>query len=146
MSFRFTLAAVLLVRREREAAAERALAWAEREMLAAQRQFEAVGIELRRLAAERAGAGPRVMQGVALHEQYARLAVLDRARIELQQQLVELEKQRDGRRLAYVAARRDRELLEEMEAQQRARFDAALATQEQKRADELFLTRRRRSR
>lgn len=142
MGFRFSLAAVLLVRREREAAGERALAAAERELLTARGQLEAVRQELRRMAEERSGAGPRVLQGVAVHEQYARWAVLGGAQVELEQRVAEMAARRDARRVAYVAARRDRELLEQMEAEQRAAFQAAATVREQKRSDELFLMRR----
>lgn len=142
MGFRFSLAAVLLVRREREAAEERLLGAAERALAGARGQLEAVRGELRRLAEERAGEGSRLLQGVALHEQYARLAVLDAARAELERQVAEMEARRDGRRLAYVMARRDRELLEELEASQRESFVAAAMMREQKRSDDLFLSRR----
>lgn len=142
MGFRFSLAAVLLVRREREAAEERLLGAAERELAGVRGQLDEVRAELRRMAELRAGEGPRVLPGVALHEQYARLAVLGAARAELDGQVVELEARRDGRRQAYVEARRDRELLEEMEASQRASFLATATAREQKRSDDLFLARR----
>ena len=144
MGFRFSLAAVLLVRREREAAAERALGAAERAVAAARGQREQVRAELVRLAAEWAGAGPRLLQATALLERYARVAVLDAAQVEMDGQIVQMETQRDARRLLYVAARRDRELLEELEASQRASFRAAADAREQKRNDDLFLARRMR--
>lgn len=142
MGFRFSLEAVLLLRREREAAAERALAAAERDLATVWGQLRAVRDGLQRMAVERAGVGSRVLQGVAVHEQYARWAVLDGARVELEQRVAEMELRRDARRLTYLAARRDRDLLEGMEAEQRAGFAAAAAVREQKRADELFLMRR----
>ena len=144
MGFQFSLAAVLLVRREREAAEERALGAAERTVAAARGQRDAVRAELVRLAAEWAGAGTRMLQATALHERYARVAVLDAARVELDAQIPQLETQRDARRLLYLAARRDRELLEELEASQRASFRAAADAREQKRSDDLFLARRMR--
>lgn len=142
MGFRFSLAAVLLVRRERESAEERLLGATERALAGARGQLEAVRGELRRLSEERAGEGSRLMQGVMLHEQYARVAVLDAARAELDRQVAELEQRRDTRRLAYVTARGDRELLEELEATQRSSFVAAATVREQKRSDDLFLSRR----
>ena len=144
MGFQFSLAAVLLVRRERAAAAERALGAAELAVAAARGQREQVRAELVRLAAEWAGAASRVLQATALYERYARVAVLDAARVELDGQIAQLETQRDTRRQAYIAARRDRELLEELEASQRASFQAAAAAREQKRSDDLFLARRMR--
>lgn len=134
--------AVLLVRRERETAEERLLGAAERELAGVRAQRDAVGGELRRMAEERGGEGSRVLQGVSLHEQYARLAVLGAARVELDGQVEALEMRRDARRLAYVVARRDRELMEEMEASQRASFVAGATVREQKRSDDLFLSRR----
>ncbi len=141
MGFRFSLAAVLLVRREREAAEERLLGAAERELAAARAQRDVVRGELRRLGELRAGEGSQVRQGVALHEQYARLAVLGAACAEMDGQVAELGTRRDVRRRAYVAARRDCELLEEMEASQRASFVAGAGAREQKRSDDLFLAR-----
>ena len=141
MGFRFSLAAVLLVRQEREAAEERLLGAAERDLAATRAQRDAVRSELRRLAEQRAAEAARTVQGVALHEQYARLAVLDAARVELDGRVAQLETLRDARRQAYVAARRDRELLEQLESSQRASFVAAATAREGKRSDDLFLAR-----
>lgn len=142
MSFQFSLTAVLLIRREREASRERALAAAERELHAVRQQLEMVDDELRRLAGLRESAEPCLMQGVAVQEQYARWAVLQQARTELKRAIAERAIERDAQMRLYLSARRDRELLEKLETEQRATYYAAATMREQKLSDELFLLRR----
>ena len=142
MAFVFSLAAVATVRRERERQAERALAAVLREIQRTQATLARLETELREMAAARLAAASRQLTGVSLHEQYARMELLRTARGEVVAHLGALTAQREQQQLLYIAAHRDRDLLNELEQRQRAIFQGEQALREQKRNDDLFLARR----
>lgn len=142
MAFAFSLAAVQSVRRQRETQEERALTAVLHEMQRTQSMMERIDAELSDAAASRLTAWAVQTQAVAIHEQYARLELLRQARAEVLACLAALATQRDQQQSFYLTARRDRELLDELEAKQHAAFRAKLLLQEQKRNDDLFLARR----
>jgi len=140
--FAFSLAAVQAVRRQRERQEERALSAVLHEMQQTRLTLERIEAELRQAGASRLRAEPQPMQGVSLHEQYARMELLRQAWAEVLARLEELATQRDQQQGSYLTARRDRELLDELEQKQKTSFEAKLLQQEQKRNDDLFLARR----
>ncbi len=142
MPFAFSLAAVLAFRQQREAAEERALTALLHQLAAAHETFGRIEVELRNIRSMHAQSSPERLQAVALHERYARLAVLEQGRAEMLQHIAALTTQRDAQQQLYLAARRDRELLDELEAKQRAGFATEALRREAKRMDDLFLARR----
>ena len=141
MAFIFTLAAVLSLRRRREEAEERHLAQLSTDLATARQTLHRIEAELRRLAAERAAEPPRTVQATHLHERYARLSLLEHGRAEVSSHLQDLTRRFAAQQQAYLRARRDREVLEELETAQRARYAAGLLRQETKRNDDAFLNR-----
>lgn len=141
MAFVFTLAAVLSLRRRREEAEERLLGQLAADRETARQTLQRIETELRRLAAERAAEPPRLLQATDLHERYARLSLLEHGRTEVLNHLQDLTQRFTAQQQAYLRARRDRELLEELETAQRATYAAGLLRQETKRNDDAFLNR-----
>ncbi len=141
MAFVFSLAAVLSLRRRREEAEERHLAQLATDRETARQTLDRIEAELRRLAAERAAEPPRLLQATDLYERYARLALLEHGRNEVLTHAQDLTQRFTTQQQAYLHARRDRELLEELETAQRATYAAGLLRQETKRNDDAFLNR-----
>ena len=146
MPFVFSLAAVLSVRRLRETVAERTLGDISRELKQTRIHLTRVRTELGHAADRRAAGNAEPLQGVSLHEQYARIALLQQAVVEFEAAVAEITARRTAQQAIYLATRRDRELLEEMEGRQRAGFHADALRQEQRVQDDLSLARRLRRR
>ncbi len=142
MGFVFSLAAVLTVRRQREEMEERRLGAVALEHARAKQNLERIRGELASASAQRAVARPELVQGTSIHERYARVVLLQQALIELERVVAEIGMRRDAQQRIYVAARRDRELLEELEERQRLLFYADATRREQRRHDDLYLARR----
>ena len=104
--------------------------------------LQRVRMELRSAAAERALGAPELLQGMTLHARYARTVLLQHALVELEASVAEMAARRTTQQQAYVAARRDRELLEELESRQKNLHTAEAQRREQRRNDDLFLSRR----
>ena len=141
MPFVFSLAALLSVRRRREEAEERHLAQLSADLATARQTLHRIETELRRLADEHAAAAPRTVQATHLHERYARLSLLEQGRSEVSTHVHDLTERFAAQQQAYLRARCDRELLEELETTQRATYAAGLLRQETKRNDDAFLNR-----
>ncbi len=142
MGFVFALRAVLTVRRQREEAAERALAEEMRELAEARRAMEWVRGEVERAAAERDGAAAGAVPALEMRERYARKELLEAAQGETRVRLERAEERAKSLRESYLAARREREVMEEMEARQRTFHDLEALRREAKRTDDLLLGRR----
>ena len=145
MAFVFSLAAVLALRHQREQQQERALTAILHELAAGRDTVHRIEDELRRLHADHAQTRPQSQQAVSLHEQYARIHVLEQGRAEMLARLADLEIRRAAQQQLYLAAHRDRELLDDLKTRQRAGFSLEAARRDQKRMDDLFLARRLRS-
>lgn len=145
MAFVFSLAAVLALRQQREQQEERAFTAVLHELAAARETIGRIESELGRLHADHAQSGPQRLQAVSLHERYARIHVLEQGRAEMLARIAAIDAQRDAQQQIYLAARRDRDLLDELEGRQRASFALEASRREQKRMDDLFLARRLRS-
>ena len=144
MTFIFSLAAVLTVRRQREDAEERRLAAIARETEDTRRDLARVRTELKTASAHPSFNVPQLLQGVALHQGYARIALLRQALLEGEASLAQQEARLQTQHAVYLAARQARELLEDLEARQRTAFAAGILRREQRGNDDLFLARRRR--
>jgi len=145
MAFAFSLAAVLALRQQREQQEERALTAVLHELAAGRDTVGRIEGELSRVRAEIAQMAPQSLQAVSLHERYARVRVLEKGLLEMRARLAELEARRDAQQQIYLAARRDRDLLDELESRQRLSFTTEANRREQKRMDDLFLARRLRA-
>lgn len=145
MAFAFSLAAVLALRQQREQQEERALTAVLHELAAGRDTVGRIEGELSRVRAEIAQMAPQSLQAVSLHERYARVRVLEEGLLEMRARLAELEARRDAQQQIYLAARRDRDLLDELESRQRLSFTTEANRREQKRMDDLFLARRLRA-
>ncbi len=141
MGFHFTLASVLAVRHRREQAEERSLAQISSELETARQAIHRINMELRRLAMERNAEPPRSMQATDLHERYGRLSLFEQGRQETLTRIADLSARREAQQQIYLLARRDRELLENLQTAQRSVYAAGLARQENKRNEDAFLAR-----
>lgn len=145
MAFVFSLAAVLAIRQQTEQQQERLLTAILHELAAARDTVHRIEDELRKVRTDRVHAAPQNLQAVSLHERYARIRVLEEGHTEMLARVAEMEARRNAQQQIYLAARRDRDLLEELESRQRASFAVEASRREQKRMDDLFLARRLRS-
>ena len=141
MAFVFSLAAVLAVRRRREEAEERALAQTVSEISIAGQALRRIEGEVDRLAVEHALEAPRRRPATDLHERYARIALLQHAQSDARAYMAELTARREAQQQSYLEARRERELLEKMEATQRAAWAGRLARVETRNNEDIFLAR-----
>lgn len=141
----FPLAAVLAVRQQKESAEERALT-----AVLAEINGVRVGIARAEQAMVQHG-NDRAREVSASHSaahhqaSHARWTLLQKTRRSLEDQLRVLETRRAEQQGRYLRARSDREMLTELQVQQRAAWDAELATQEAKQMDDLFASRRLRN-
>lgn len=145
MPFRFSLAAVQVVRKQREQQEERALTGLLQEIQLSRQALHRIEDELHQAVTHYLNAAPQVIQGTKLHEHYARLQLLRQAQSEMLSHLSDLAVRRDQQQALYLVARRDRELIDELKTKQHASFHTAMLRQEGKRNDDLFLARRLRN-
>lgn len=141
MAYIFSLQAVLHLRRHKEAAEERALA-----ALASHRQqLEAtlgrVHQQISQWTEDRTREAGFVGTGLTQHQSYARLAVLQDAEKQLQQQKIDIQQRYAEQQERYFAMRSARETLTELEKGQRTAWEQACSRLEQRRVDDLVLGR-----
>lgn len=144
MPARFPLAAVLMLRKMKEDAEERALA----KVCLAQEQLHAtaerVQQQLAHWTARETQATGTVSAGAARLEHHARLGLLLRTQNDLQQQRVVLEQRRAALQEALFRARIDREMLSELQKQHEKRVRTLEDRAEQARLDDIFSAKRAR--
>jgi flagellar export protein FliJ len=142
MPFRFSLAAVLLVRENAEEREERALQKIQAELARAVRQLEELTAEIANahLARERAMQNPIPAYQMQVFLDQAHVAAEKRKTL-LQHRLV-LEQERERQMKVYQAAHRDREALTDMLHKQREAYEQEQARSQQKQLDDLFIARR----
>ena len=137
----FSLAAVLAVRRQKESAEERALAAAAVKVTESRTALDHLEEQVRQMADARARAGGTVYMAVHLHAEDARWKALGQARAHLLREIDSLETKRLEQQARYLDARRDREMLTELQQKQKIAFEAELQSREQKRIEDLFTAR-----
>jgi flagellar export protein FliJ len=144
MAFQFPLDPVLRFRRTVEEREEAALQKIVHEIALTFESLER--IEKRILASECARIGEmfKPLMGLELHASYGEVGALRQRRTELIEQIKKLEQTRDGQMKAYEAARRDRELLTNMQDKKRVAYESEMDKREQKLLDDVFLARRSR--
>jgi flagellar export protein FliJ len=145
MSFRFPLAAVLLVRENAEQREERALKKIQLEMAHAARQLEELNAEIASVQLARERAMQQPVPAIQLHgyEQRAQEAAEKKKTLVIQIQTL---RQALGQQMkVYHAAHRDRESLTDMQEKQREEYDVEQSRKQQKQLDDMFMARRHRN-
>ena len=145
MPFRFSLAAVLVVRKNVEQREERALKKIQLDMAHATRELEQLDAEIAHVQAAREQAMQVPIPAVQLHayEERAELATEKKKILVVQIQKLRLELA--GQMKVYQAAHRDREALTDMLKKRREEYDQEQTRQQQKQLDDMFMARRHRN-
>jgi flagellar export protein FliJ len=144
MSFRFSLAAVLLLREIEEEREERALTQILRQIGETREAILAIESQLQELAHERESSVGSMQLARSLREAEETRNSLQAVRIAREQQLSKLEEQRLQQIARYQQAHRARKMLTEMREAQQTRWHAERLRREQSTADDVFLSRRSR--
>lgn len=142
MSARDALHVVLSLRRHKEDMEERRLADILREKAKCDAELERVAVELEQITALRLRQIQHIQNGLYYQECDAAIRQLSQSRTDMLARIDELDRQRVQQMSVYVAARRDREVIEEVRDKREALREADRRAREQKRVEELFLARR----
>jgi flagellar export protein FliJ len=142
MPFQFSLAAVLLVRKNAEEREERALQKIQVELARIVRQVEELTAQIADTNLKREQAMQNAIPAYQMHAllNHAHAAAEKRKTL-LQHRLV-LEEERDRQMKVYQVAHRDREALTDMLHKQRAAYELEEARRQQKQLDDIFIARR----
>ena len=138
MSYSFPLSSVLWLRGVVEEREERLLQNIQREIASTAEQLNAAATEIAGAEAGRGKETATQCSAIHLHLWYEHLEVLRQRRKELEERMEKLEELRGKQMIAYQAARRDREMLDELHSQERAAFEADAARREQGRLDDMY--------
>lgn len=145
MAFRFSLDTVLMVRKSIEQREERALQKVQFDIAQIHRDLELLNAQIDKNQSERSRV---LMQPTHAYKLLAILGEINGA-VEKRQRLLEslksLEQEKERRMKAYQAAHINRELLTNMQTQQRNAYDAEQTRNQQKMLDEIFASRSSRS-
>ena len=145
MAFVFPLASVLALRSQKEKAEERLLIQLGAEIGQTEADLGRISADIARSSEERAREVHQAFNAAHHQAHYARYQLLGSARAELQAQLVTLRSRQQQQQAAYLASRRDREMLTDLHLKQRNIYRLELDRSEAKRNDDLYLSRRLRS-
>lgn len=145
MGFVFSLAAVLQVRRSAEEREERILGDILREMNHATQSIQRIDAELTGTTVRREAEIEQAFAGSHHHVGYARHALLQQTRSELEEQLTRWKELRDRQVAVHQAARAAREMISDLRGRQREAYMSAMSRREQSALDDGYLARRGRS-
>jgi flagellar export protein FliJ len=145
MPFRFTLAAVLLVRESAEKREDQALQKIQFEMARALRELEELSAQIANEHTAREQAMQRPIPAVQLHSFLTQAHQMAEKKKALLARIEILKQERDLQMKAYQAAHRDRETLTGMFNDQRDAYEQERARRQQKQLDDIFMARRHRS-
>jgi hypothetical protein len=140
-----SLRVVLAVRRLKEDAEERILAALGRQIQQAMTEVERLEAELVSIKALRLEEVHCLLSGIDHQRSEARHRQVKEGRLEALSQIETLETMRLGQMETYLAARCGREVISELLEQRMSAYQADLGAREQKRNEDLFLSRRARS-
>jgi len=141
MAFRFSLAAVLLVRENAKKRAEHDLNTVQVEISRITRQVQAFDIDIANTHIARENAMQYLIPACEVRTFEHRVKVITEARRQLLVQLQSLELERELKMKAYHAAHRDLETIVEMHNEQRTAHDQETNRIEQKQLDDIFASR-----
>lgn len=142
MPRKFPLTAVLAVRQQKEESEERALTAILAEAVGVRLAIERAELHMVQHTDDRAREVSLVHNAAHHQAHHARWTMLREHKQALLQQLQMLELRRAEQQTRYLRARSDREMLTELQIQQRASWEAELLTREAKQMDDLFASRR----
>ena len=141
MAFRFTLAQVLRVRESVERKEELSLQRAEFEVARVKRRIEELTQELAAASRRRDEALQEPMQAYLLQGMDAEINAALEARHQSIEKLKVVLVQRDQQRAIYQAAHNGRQMLTDLQKQQRIEFELEEVKAQQKKIDDLFVAR-----
>jgi flagellar export protein FliJ len=141
MAFRFSLAAVMLVRENAKKRAEQDLHSTQLEIARITRQIETLNLNLADTHAARERAMQQLIPAGELHSFEDRVKAIAETKKKLIDQLQSLELERERKMKIYHAAHRDLETIIEILNEQRAAHDQEKGRNEQKQLDDIFATR-----
>ncbi len=144
MAFQFSLAVVLRVRESVEEREECALQSIQLEVTRTQNQIEELNVAIGGAHRARENALRQAISGGQLHSLLWEEQAVEQQVCLFQGKLRELEQERDKQMKVYQAAHRDCEMLIDMRKKQRDIYDREWLRAEQKRLDDIFMTRRHR--
>jgi flagellar FliJ protein len=142
MAYKFSLATVLRVRGIIEEREERIL---QTILFDISKVFDTLERTDRRLAESENSRYAEVLKpstGLQLQASYGEVKTLKQFRKELEAQIQKLEQARDAQLVVYEAARRDREMLTDMNQKQRNLYNTEQSKREQKTLDDNYIARR----
>jgi len=145
MSFRFPLAAVLMVRENAEKREEQALQKIQLEVARIANQIAELNAALAQVCVIREKALQTPIPAADLHSFLHRLQSLAEAKKTCVHRLQALELERDRQMKVYQAAHRDHETIADMFNEQRDAHEQEQSKSEQKHLDDIFVARRQRS-
>ena len=138
----FALAAVLSVRQQKEVAEERELAARNAELQQVRSALARLEQELALWAETRAGEVNALFPAAHHQASYAQARLLREAEADLREQLRSAEAMRAEQLSRYMEARRDREMLTDLQQKHESAWNTQLQSREQRRIDDLFAARR----
>jgi len=145
MAFQFALGTVLRVRGIVEEQEERMLQKIQSEISQTLESIERVDAKIAGSEALRRNDVFKRYLGRNLHDSYAEMKELKSVRKDLEERIKKLETLRQKQLNIYEAARRDREMLTDMQDVKRSAYDADVARTAQKTLDDNYIARRGRS-
>ena len=138
MSYHFPLSPVLWLREVVEEREERLLKNIQQEITSTAGQLAAIATELAGADADRRDEVASSRSGMHLHAWYEHIEALRQKRRELEQRLEKLGELRGRQMVAYQAARRDREMLDQLHGEGLAAHETDSARREQSTLDDTF--------
>jgi len=141
VAFHFTLEQVLRVRESIERREELALQRAEMEVARVRKRIEDLTEELAAVQRKREESLKQPMQAFLLQGFDADIHAITEARNTMQETLKIVQSQRDQQRKIYQAAHNGRQMLTDLEKQQRTEYEIGEVKAQQKKLDDLFAAR-----
>lgn len=142
MGFQFSLASVLKVRGIQEEREERVLQQILFEISQTRDELVRTDQEIAQSSETRIADLQKPVLGLDIHASYGAIKLLKQYRKELQAQIEKLNELKEKQLKIYEAARRNREMLSEMEDTKRSVYDLEMARAEQRTLDDNFVARR----
>jgi len=142
MAFKFSLATVLRIREISEEREERVLQRTLHEIAEIVKAMARMDVEISNSNASRRSDRFKPLSGSQIRNSYAAMNEIKQSKVELGEDLVKLQEIREVQIQSYAAARRDREMLTDMQDDKRVAYESDVARQEQKVLDDNYIARR----
>jgi len=142
MAFKFSLATVLRIREISEEREERVLQRTLHEIAEIVKAMARMDVEISNSNASRRSDRFKPLSGSQIRNSYAAMNEIKQSKVELGEDLAKLQEIREVQIQSYAAARRDREMLTDMQDDKRVAYESDVARQEQKVLDDNYIARR----